>query len=360
MSVKDFISPDLNLDLAQLDLVDKLEIITNALIAKPSRLSQLFTSNHYIKSGLYLYGGVGSGKTMLMHAFYNNLKHYNISASILHYQNFMLSLHKNLHTLHSASTNKIIADLAIRYTQEWDVLCLDELEIKDITDAMIIERLFCELDKHHIFIFITSNTKPEELYKDGLQRDLFIPFIEHVHDKFDILCINNSCDYRLYKSIATNNRVLYPLTPQIHKKIQDIIIQLIGDNILTTAAIEVFGRLISFQQTYKNILVTNFQELCAQTYGYADYVNICQRFNIIIVEHVTIIAANNNDLVTRFINFIDNAYFYKVLLFITLQDMPEKIYQDGARLEDFKRTVSRLHEMNSDTYHSNGGSNIIN
>ncbi|WPY00348.1 Cell division protein ZapE [Candidatus Trichorickettsia mobilis] len=347
MSIQDFLPPDFDLDTVQLTLIDKIEAITNSLTQQSTWIPQFFKPKKYTKSGIYLYGGVGRGKTMLMQAFYNNLK---LTKTMLHYQDFMLSIHKNLHNLQGTTTSKIIADLAANYAREWQILCLDEFEIKDITDAMIIGKLFVELNKRNVFIFITSNTKPEELYKDGLQRDSFLPFIDYLQYQFEILHLDNHHDYRLDKFITAGDRVLYPLTQDTQDKIQHIITALTHNNSLTSITLEVFGRPITFQHAYQNILVTNFQELCMQAYGYADYVNICQRFKVVVLKNVIPISANNNDLITRFINFIDNAYFYKVLLFITLQDTPGKIYPEGRRAEDFKRTISRLYEMNSDSY----------
>ncbi|MFU7503154.1 MAG: AFG1/ZapE family ATPase, partial [Candidatus Tisiphia sp.] len=112
----------------------------------------------------------------------------------------------------------------------------------------------------------------------------------------------------------------------------------------------VFGRKISFKMASEKILVTDFEELFVRELGYVDYVNICQKFSIIIVENIRIISSDNTDLAVRFINFVDNAYFYKVVLFMTLQDEPIKIYQNGFRKGEFNRTISRLYEMNSDSY----------
>lgn len=343
MDLLHFLPKSFKLDSSQQIIIKKLEEIRNGL-EKKSFLD--FFISKFNKNGFYLYGGVGRGKTMLMQAFYNSLT---IKKQIIHYQDFMQSVHKNLHNLQGQDTNKLISNLANIYAQKGKVLCVDEFEIKDITDAMIIGRLFAEFIKCKIFIFVTSNTEPQNLYKDGLQRNSFLPFIDLLNKKFDILYLDNNQDYRLEKVNSIDNRIFYPINDENNFKLNKIIATL-TDNQTIEGRIEVFGRYIIFKKTFKNILVTDFNELFLQELGYVDYVNICQEFNIIVLENVPIIGDDNNDLITRFINFIDNAYFYKVLLFASLQDAPEKIYQNGKRIAEFKRTISRLNEMNSDLY----------
>jgi cell division protein ZapE len=213
-------------------------------------------------------------------------------------------------------------------------------------------KLFLELIKCKLFIFVTSNTKPDNIYKDGLQRDAILPFIDLIKQKFTVLHLESSHDYRLDKVPNRDNRILYPINKQTTTEINKIILALTNNNLLPNS-IAVFGRDVYFAKTYKTILITDFAELFLRELGYADYVNICQNFTTIVVENIPIITPNNTDLATRVINFIDNAYFYKILLFLTLEDAPENIYKSGKRSEEFKRTISRLYEMNSNIYATN-------
>ncbi|WP_341790398.1 cell division protein ZapE [Rickettsia endosymbiont of Polydrusus tereticollis] len=338
---------DIKLDLKQIALSKELAEVALKL-NKPRKLLQIFSKNN-LKSGIYLYGSVGTGKTMLMNSFFELLT---TSKIIIHYQNFMQQVHQAMHQLQgkNESKNNIIPKIAKNYAKKTKILCIDEFEIKDITDAMIIGNLLTELIKQSIFIFVTSNTKPANLYKDGLQRESFLPFIDKINAEFYIMQLDNNHDYRFDKALEiANDRIIYPLTLENQSKLTQIIKDITEDR-LTPQTLEVLGREISFKQGYKKVLITDFEELFTRNLSYIDYVNICQKFNIIIVENIQIIRPDNTDIAVRFINFIDNAYFYKILLFMTLEDQPEKICQGAARREEFKRTVSRLREMNSDLY----------
>ncbi len=280
-------------------------------------------------------------------------EHLRIKKLMVHYQNFVQYVHKNIHQSQNelGSKNNIIKKIASNYAKQAKVICIDEFEIKDITDAMIIGPLIFELIKFKVFIFITSNTKPENLYQDGLQRNSFLPIIKEINQQFDVMYLNSNHDYRLDKIIKmADQRIIYPINEATRITINNIIVNLTNNDQLVPIDIEIFGRKISFTKANKKILVTDFVELFTRELGYVDYVAICQKFSIIIVENITIIDSGNTDLVVRFINFIDNAYFYKLVLFMTLQDEPKKIYQNGFRQSEFKRTISRLYEMNSENY----------
>ncbi|AAU03685.1 cell division protein ZapE [Rickettsia typhi] len=330
----------------QIALLKELKTLAKE-VNKSNSLFQFF-NKHHLKNGIYLYGPVGSGKTLLMKSFFEVI---NISKTILHYQNFIHAIHKSMHKLQTEKQKDIIPKIAKNYAKQTKVLCIDEFEIKDITDAMIISRLFNELIKQNIFIFITSNTLPNNLYKDGLQRESFLPFIKIINNTFYIKYLDNQHDYRFDNKAlgAKCSRIIYPLTLENKNKFKEIIIK-ISDNNFVAQNIQVLGRSIPFQKVYKRILVTDYNELFIRELSYIDYVNICQNFNIIIVENINTIDANDTNTAVRFINFIDNAYFYKVLLFMSLEDNPNKIYQGLARADEFKRTISRLNEMNSEAY----------
>ena len=338
-------STALILDSKQAALLEELKPLAIEL-NKPKSLFKFFNQNN-LKSGIYLYGPVGSGKTMLMNSFFEAIS---IPKTILHYQNFMQEIHKSMHKLQTENQKDIIPKIAKDYAKKTRVLGIDEFEIKDITDAMIIGRLFNELIKQNIFIFITSNTSPNNLYKDGLQRESFLPFIKIINNTFYVKYLDNHHDYRFDKALGVKGaRIIYPLTLENQNKLEKIITD-ISDNNLISQNIQVLGREISFQKVYKRILVTDYNELFARDLSYIDYVNICQNFNVIIVGNVHTIDANDTNTAVRFINFIDNAYFYKILLFMSLEDNPNKIYQGSARSIEFKRTISRLNEMNSESY----------
>ena len=296
---------------------------------------------------VYMHGSVGSGKTMLMKMFYEEVL---APKEFIHFQKFMQGLHIKHHLLQADSTHRIVQELALSIASKAQVICIDEFEIKDITDAMIIMRLFRHLAKHGVFIFLTTNTMPDNLYKDGLQRESFLPFIEMIKQKFQILHLDTDKDYRYDSLVNIKNRILYPASDKTHKEIKRIRQELCDAAELCETNVEVFGRKVSFRQAHQNILFTNFDELINRNLSYADYVSICERFKIIVLESVRIITEDEVNIITRFINFIDNAYFYKVLLFMEIACDPAKIYTQGKRMGEFNRTISRLKEMNSPDY----------
>ncbi len=295
--------------------------------------------------GIYLYGDVGRGKTMLMQMFFALIS---VTKKFIHFQNFMQELHQKAHRLQTSSgDDRIVQNLADGIANGAIVLCIDEFEIKDITDAMLIMRLFAFLSQNGVFIFLTTNAAPDDLYKDGLQRELFLPFIENIKKNFMVLNLDSKKDYRLEEVVTTRNKILFPDNEENNAACYKIKNSVCSKEELHPGKFEVFGREVIFANTHQNILFTNFNELFMQDFGYADYVKLCQRFGIIVLEGVRRISEDETNIITRVINFIDNAYFYKVVLFALLEDEPSLIYTSGKRLAEFQRAVSRLNEMNS-------------
>ncbi|XVN42124.1 MAG: cell division protein ZapE [Candidatus Rickettsia vulgarisii] len=343
---------ELKFDKKQLLIIDQLEPFIKDIGNKS--FLKLFTKNAPKKKGIYLYGNVGNGKTTLMKYFFQASSVE--KKLIIHYQNFMQTVHKDLHKFQNTieSRNNLIKKIATNYAKQFSVICIDEFEIKDITDAMIIGPLILELIQNKIFIFITSNTKPSDLYKDGLQRNSFVPIIKEIEQQFEIIYLNSNHDYRLDKIMQKHDkRIIYPIDEESNAEIKNLISDLTENDKLKPVNIEVFGRIIDFKTANKKVLVTDFAELFKRQLGYINYTNICQKFPIIVVKNIYIINYDNTDLAVRFINFVDNAYFYKVKLFMALEVEPAKIYQDGHCNDEFKRTISRLYEMNSDSYVNN-------
>lgn len=336
------------LDSRQETLVKKFSKI--ALNIKPNGLfssfAKMFSKTHRY-DGIYLHGGVGRGKTMLMKRFYDAVK---VPKKIIHYQQFMQNIHTKMHNMQDKANNKLVQNLASDIATQCNVLCIDEFEIKDITDAMIVMRLFEYLKKYNVFIFITTNTEPDNLYKDGLQRSSFLPFIAKLKNTFEILHLDTEKDYRFDTVANIENRLFFPKNKVNSKELERIKAKICKKAELSQSSIEVFGRELVFKQTHNNILVTDFLELFERDLGYADYVAISKKFKIIILSSVKAISEDESNIATRFINFIDNAYFNRVLLFIEIDCSPEEIYIAGSRKAEFKRTISRLNEMNSANY----------
>lgn len=308
------------------------------------KLKKSFLSNLFIRirnradqqAGIYLYGRVGSGKTMLMQNFYASLM---AKKRLLHFSDFMQSNYQKLHLIQKNKAALPINSLAKIIKDECDVLCLDEFEIKDIADAMIIAEIFQQLINYGVFIFVTTNTKPDDLYKDGLQRNLFMLFITVIKNKFRVINLDGSHDYRLDH---ISNQRFFKL-PNQADMLRAIISQL-TNNHLSAVNLTVFGRILSFESVNNKILVTDFAELINRDLGYNDFIVICQYFKIIIFKDLESISDDDNNKIRRFINFIDNVYFNKVELFLGLKVDLDKIYM-GDKMPEFKRTLSRLNEL---------------
>ena len=309
-----------------------------------NRIKQTFSTDG-LPAGVYLYGAVGRGKTMLMKLFYEQIA---VPKHIVHYQKFMYSIHQKLHSLQNESHHKIIQEVASDLAQHFQVICMDEFEVKDITDAMIIMHLFKYLKKNNVFIFITTNTQPDSLYQHGLQRESFLPFIGHIKQHFRVLCLDNTVDYRYRNISKVKEKILHPINNYNVQKLQQIKHSLCSEDELAEVSIQVVGRELKFATAYQNILYTNFSELFERNISYVDYVHISEYFKIIVVEDIRKIHASENDIATRFINFVDNIYFNQVMLFMTIECPPNALY-NGQKKNEFIRTISRLNEMNSDT-----------
>lgn len=308
------------------------------------------TNSH---KGVYLYGSVGRGKTMLMKAFYNSISS---RKKIVHYQPFMQSMHKEMHKLQSTKyANDMANHLAQDIAQEANILCIDELEIKDITDAMLMRRLLDALAKYNVFIFVTSNQEPDELYENGIQRESFLPCIDMIKDHYMVLYLDEDRDYRMQQIAKITDKCIYynnNLDVEKNKRndselyIKNIKAILFKDHVFDKGSVNVFGRDVQFQSMQNDTLLTNFTELFERPLGIVDYVEISKQFKTIVLENVRPIAENEGDIITRFITFIDNAYFHQVQLFMNIKVKPSDIYIQGPRKDTFQRTLSRLHEMN--------------
>ncbi|MDF2964644.1 MAG: n2B [Rickettsiaceae bacterium] len=299
-------------------------------------------------AGLYIYGGVGRGKTMLAKSFYDSLQ---VSKTLEHFQIFMKTIHERLHILRKQErpNNNLVKIIAQEYAKKYKLIILDEFEVKDIADAMTLARLIPELQAMGVFIVITTNIQPQELYKDGIQRDSFLPFITYLEQYFEIFHLDSQQDYRQTKSLSLEERILYPASHETNKQIQNYIENLTKNN-FETKTITVFGRNLKFAKCHRNILVTDFVEMFEEERSQADYIEICKNFDLIIIEKIRAIVADDKNTALRFINFLDQAYLTRVIIIAQLEHTPENILQIKSGLKEVTRALSRLREMNSDEY----------
>jgi cell division protein ZapE len=329
-------------DTAQIAVVLKLEALSIHLNqgSKPDNFfKRLFASS--IKPtprGLYIYGEVGRGKTFLMDLFFDSVSA--VPKHRIHFHAFMQDVH-----IKRASTKSknVIADIADELSSKAKLLCLDEMQISDIADAMIIGRLFEALYARGVCIVTTSNLPPNGLYKEGLNRQLFIPFIEWMNEHLDIVHMGDSVDYRLGRMASRQTYLVRNNTSEMN----DIWDELTDHSAGEPIAIEVLGRKLIVPKAAHGCARFTFAELCENPLAAPDYLALARKFRTIFIDEVPVIKASNRNEAKRFILMIDTFYDSRLKLVISAAAPPEKLYPTGQHAKEFARTVSRLKEMQS-------------
>ena len=339
------------LDQQQIIVQKHLLQLKNSLELKSKKgfLQKILTSEIPLKS-LYIHGDVGRGKSMLVREFFNLVE--KTPKVSFHFNGFMRLIHEALRDIRKE--NKKFKDELIeatkRVVKKNILICFDEFQVLDIADAMLLSRIFTHLFQNGRVVIFTSNSAPLELYKNGLQRELFLEFVKNVLLKnCDILHLNSSTDYR--SIYAKNLSKRYFISNEKNRqKIKEIIIKMTDGNKLKPLKIKVWGREIKIKKTHKNIAVFNFDDLCRVEFSASDYQAICQKFEVIFLLKIPRLLPEDANEARRFIVFIDEAYEKKTNLIILAKTNPNQIYENGSGSEAFKRTVSRLNEMKSDNY----------
>jgi cell division protein ZapE len=349
---------ELQLDDSQLSLVRKLDKYCSEINA-PDKLfnklvSSLNRSTSLIKRGMYIWGDVGRGKSMLMDMFLDNLD--TNKKNRVHFYAFMANFHKSLNDWrkkHGSSEKSAdpIPQIVKGLAKDYKVICFDELQVNNIADAMIVSRLFESMIKEGIYIFITSNRIPSDLYKDGLQRERFLPFIEVINNKLEVFELNNNKDYRMDNLGKIEHSYICPLGEDADGEMERVIKSLVGSNGMYERQIHVDeGRDITAYNTYGSLAVFSFRELCEVSYGAVDYLALCKNFKTLIVRNIPKLSNDNHNEALRFITLIDCMYENNTKLICSAADQPQFLYNGGKNSFEFKRTISRLNEMQSDAY----------
>ncbi|AHE54992.1 cell division protein ZapE [Sphingomonas sanxanigenens] len=304
--------------------------------------------------GLYMWGGVGRGKSMLMDLFFGCLK---IDRKRrVHFHEFMLDVHARLRVERDKEVGDPIQPVAAALADEARLLAFDEMVVNNTADAMILSRLFTALivDKD-VTIVATSNRAPKDLYKDGLNRQHFLPFIALVEQRLDVIALNGPTDYRrdrlgdmsLWRSpngpeaTAAMREAFFRLTDfppedSIHVPSEDIAVP--------------GGRTMHVPKSLKGVAVFSFKRLCGEARGAQDYLAIARRYHTVIIVGVPVLGPENRNEAARFVTLIDALYEYKVKLLVSADAEPDVLYPAGDGAFEFERTVSRLLEMRSETY----------
>lgn len=304
-------------------------------------------------NGLYIVGKPGRGKTMLMRKFYEEIK--NRGKIYFHFNSFMLEIHQNLHKLRSEK-NKCkdeLIEVIKRIVKNKKILCFDEFQVNDIADAMILERIFLYLFNNNIFVIMTSNNEPSELYKNGLQRELFVKFINNIFLKnIAVVSMEGSKDYRLQYSSNIHKR--YFINNRFNRVyIKSVIDHFIPQGSLLKKEIIVWGRSLVVNKCYKNIAIFDFEELFKNNLSAADYKEICKKFDLVFIFKIPIFKKEDKNEAIRFMNFIDEVYEAKVALMILADKKIDCLYENENDKILYSRVLSRLKEIKTDFYWNN-------
>jgi cell division protein ZapE len=299
--------------------------------------------------GLYIFGGVGRGKSMLMDLFF-------ASAPVekkrrVHFHEFMLEVHDSLHRQRQEHANDgdVLAPLAERIAAEAWLLCFDEFHVSNIADAMLLGRLFAALLDLGVVVVATSNTAPDDLYRGGLQRERFLPFIELLKERLDILELDGPVDYRRNR-IKGMTVYHQPIDAAAEAALADAFAQLTDGAAGSATTLTVQGRPLAVPQAAKGVARFRFADLCERALGAADYIAIATHFHTVIIADIPAMTPDQRNEARRFMTLIDALYEHKTNLICAAADAPDKLYAAGDGARDFKRTASRLIEMQSMAY----------
>lgn len=357
-------SGDITEDPAQIGLIAHYDHLLSALTEKQlthksSPLGWLFgkrKENISNLKGLYVYGEVGRGKTMLMDLFFSCLP--NGIKRRAHFNDFMADVHNRINAHRQALSrgetkqNDPILPVAAALAKEAQVLCFDEFTVTDIADAMILGRLFTALFSEGVVLVATSNVMPDNLYFNGLNRQLFLPFIKILKNHVDVYNLDAPVDYRLEK---IDRRPVYisPLGKNAREKMDAAWLGAVEGEEGVPAEISLRGRVIDVPCAANNCARFDFIDLCMKPFAAVDYLELVKYYRTFFVENVPILNDEQRNETKRFILLIDTLYDHHVRLFISAAAMPEKLYQGKSRTTEtfeFERTTSRLFEMQSDEY----------
>jgi cell division protein ZapE len=338
---------------AQIIALQHLQTLLDNLLAaveydQKSILHKLFLPRPGNYQSLYLFGNVGRGKSMLMDLFFDACPI--PQKRRVHFHAFMLEVHAFIHQWRKYNNTDAISALAKHIRESELLLCFDEFHVSDIADAMILVRLFIRLFDLGIVVVITSNCHPNELYYDGLQRELFLPFVKLLQQKADVIELVADQDYRLSHLHALKTTYHYPLDEQAAKFVRQSYNEFTNFAPLKPGVLEVLGRKVVLSAAHGNVALTAFDELCMHPLGPADYLEIGRRFDIVILADIPKLTIEKCNEAKRFVTLIDALYEHKVKLICTAEVPAQELYTDGEGSFEFERTVSRLIDMQSENY----------
>ncbi|MGJ4880185.1 MULTISPECIES: cell division protein ZapE [unclassified Bradyrhizobium] len=347
-------------DLAQAEVADALAALERRLSTyKPTRkqglLGRLFADKSEPPNGLYVHGEVGRGKTMLMDLFFQNcpVEHKRRA----HFHEFMAEVHERIYGYRQNIARGELADADVIgltaqaiFDQAW-LLCFDEFHVTDIADAMILGRLFARLFELGTVVVATSNVAPEDLYKGGLNRALFLPFIKQIADHMDVMRLDARTDFRLEK-LAGVKMWLVPADVDARAALDKAWARLTGHAKCKPRDMTIKGRILHVPCSANGVARFDFADLCEKPLAASDYLRLAHDYHTILIDHVPVMDLAERNAAKRFITLIDTLYDNAVKLIASAEADPISLYvaTEGIEAMEFKRTTSRLIEMGSDSY----------
>jgi cell division protein ZapE len=348
---------ELKPDPAQQRAVAALDRLAQVLKSNGRGILGLFGKRKPGPDGVYLWGGVGRGKSMLMDLAF---AHIDVQPKRrVHFHAFMLQIHQRLKEARSEEEGDPIEEVAEIVAEEAKLLCFDEMQVTNPADAMILSRLFEKLLERGMRVIATSNRPPVDLYKDGLNRDLFLPFIATIESRFEVVEVNGPTDYRLDR-LAGVDVWHVPNGPEATEALSKAFFQLTDYAVEDRAKVpseklEVGGgRTLHVPKSLKGVAVFSFKRLCGEARGAADYLAIAQRFHTVIIVGIPVMGREMRNEAARFVTLIDELYEHRVKLLAAADAEPAGLYPSGDGSFEFQRTVSRLEEMRSAEYLAEG------
>ena len=351
----------LSADPAQAEAIDMLDALSRDIRQYQKSRRSLFGGRPTPPKGLYLWGGVGRGKTLLMDLFVNNapIK----GKKRIHFHEFMADIHQRIaawrvlsasdrrkHRAYNAKApDDPIGPVAHDIARHSPVICFDEFQVTDITDAMILGRLFDALFAQRVIVIATSNRYPDDLYKNGLNRQLFTPFIATLKEQVVVHELLSAQDYRLSK--LEQAPVYYqPLGEGADQAMDAAWKNFICGATERSESLKVLGRTLEAHRTARGAARFTFDELCAQPLGARDYQTVVRHFNTIFLDRIPLMGPNKRNEAKRFVTLIDTIYDTRTKLVCSADGEPDELYPQGDGSFEFERTASRLMEMRSTEY----------
>ncbi len=353
-------------DPAQAAIADKLESLARMLerpVEKPGLIGRLFGAKSAPPvRGVYLWGGVGRGKSMLMDLFF---QHVSVPpARRIHFHQFMLETHARIAEVRAriereGGEGDPIPAVAARWASEARLLAFDEMQVTNVADAMILSRLFTAMLAAGTTVVATSNRPPHDLYKDGLNRELFLPFIALLERELDVIALDGPVDYRLDR-IGGMSTYYTPNGPEASRALSELFFRLTDFPVedranVPTAELDVGGgRTLHVPKSLKGVAVFSFKRLCGEARGAADYLAIARTYHTVILVGVPVLGPEKRNEAVRFVTLVDALYEWNCKLFVAADAVPDQLYPAGDGRFEFERTVSRLMEMQSADWMARG------